>query len=133
MEAVHLPRVLQCNGALAAWKNSARSRLAKLSTEMIASGIGARIILWKVSMMVFMSFTLHLNMRNGKPTRIARKSSVKLIMTRSLPQATLLPAAASAPAGKKLALSDSLRAGLVTNHAMSPEAVEALMAEHSLN
>jgi hypothetical protein len=43
------------------------------------------------------------------------------------------PAAASTTAGKKLALSDSLRAALVTDHAMTPEAVDALMAEHSLN
>jgi hypothetical protein len=41
--------------------------------------------------------------------------------------------AASNPAAQKLALSDSLRAALVTDHAMSPEAVDALMAEHSLN
>jgi hypothetical protein len=46
-----------------------------------------------------------------------------------------LPAAtdSSSAAEKKLALSDSLRAALVTDHAMSPEAVDALMAAHSLN
>jgi hypothetical protein len=50
---------------------------------------------------------------------------------------TPAPSAAAAPPStaeaKKLALSDSLRAALVTDHAMSPEAVDALMAEHSLN